>query len=140
MIKMKNIMKKMKKMSGGVHSKSESNYNDNDDYDYHDDNDNGVLMHGLGRCCYLDGSIYEGEFVNDMKHGTGVFRWPKNIIDDNGRNDSSSSRKISSNSVIFNTFKGRFMYDQMVKEASQPFFEIDRNLNDSDRGVSAFKD
>lgn len=30
---------------------------------------------GMGRCV-VDGCFYEGEFLNDLKHGKGVLTWP----------------------------------------------------------------
>lgn len=31
---------------------------------------------------YPDGRIYQGEFLNDMKHGKGVYTWPNGKIYD----------------------------------------------------------
>ena len=133
-------MKQKMSMRGGVNSKSKSADDKSKSVDHNDD-DAGVIMHGSGKCNYSDGSVYEGEFINDMKHGTGVLQWPKDIIDATDRSDSSSRMKRSSKSSnFFNIFKGRFINDQMAKGAAQPFFEIDANLNDSVRGIAAFKD
>ena len=32
-------------------------------------------MHGYGVYKWDDGRIYEGEYLNDKKHGKGVYKW-----------------------------------------------------------------
>jgi len=32
-------------------------------------------MHGKGRIEWSDGKSYEGEYKDDKKHGSGVFKW-----------------------------------------------------------------
>ena len=32
-------------------------------------------MHGKGKYTWKDGRYYEGEYINDKKHGCGVYRW-----------------------------------------------------------------
>ena len=31
---------------------------------------------GKGKLCYADGCTYEGQFRNNMKHGSGCMTWP----------------------------------------------------------------
>ena len=33
-------------------------------------------MEGKGLFVWLDGKKYEGEYLNDLKHGQGKFEWP----------------------------------------------------------------
>jgi len=33
-------------------------------------------MEGYGKFTWIDGRIYEGEYLADKKHGHGVFTWP----------------------------------------------------------------
>ena len=37
-------------------------------------------MNGFGKYSYSDGKIYEGEFVNDIKHGKGKMTFPDGTI------------------------------------------------------------
>lgn len=32
-------------------------------------------MHGKGKITWPDGREYEGDYVDDKKHGYGVFKW-----------------------------------------------------------------
>ena len=32
-------------------------------------------MHGKGKIAWPDGREYEGDYVDDKKHGYGVFKW-----------------------------------------------------------------
>ena len=33
-------------------------------------------MHGEGQMFYQDGTIYQGSYEKDVKHGSGCFSWP----------------------------------------------------------------
>jgi hypothetical protein len=33
-------------------------------------------MEGKGTFTWADGRIYVGDYKNDKKHGTGIFKWP----------------------------------------------------------------
>ena len=37
-------------------------------------------MNGYGVFTWNDGRIYEGNFINDLKHGKGRFKWPDGKI------------------------------------------------------------
>ena len=32
-------------------------------------------MHGKGKITWVDGREYDGEYVDDKKHGYGVYKW-----------------------------------------------------------------
>lgn len=38
------------------------------------------VRNGLESQVWLDGSRYEGEFQNDLKHGVGVYTWPNGEV------------------------------------------------------------
>lgn len=38
-------------------------------------------MHGKGIYTWSDGRIYEGEYLNDKKHGFGIYKWYYRIND-----------------------------------------------------------
>lgn len=33
-------------------------------------------MNGFGTTVWMDGRIYEGQYLNDKMHGYGTFHWP----------------------------------------------------------------
>jgi hypothetical protein len=33
-------------------------------------------MHGSGKTTWVNGKLYQGDYVNDLKHGNGTFLWP----------------------------------------------------------------
>ena len=33
-------------------------------------------MEGIGKFRWADGRKYEGEYLDDKKHGNGIFEWP----------------------------------------------------------------
>ena len=37
-------------------------------------------MHGKGKISWIDGREYEGEYIDDKKHGYGIFKWFQNHI------------------------------------------------------------
>ncbi len=87
----------------------------------------------FGKLIYTDGKVYEGELVNGIKHGKGVFIMPDSTIyDGTWRNDSM----IGIATII--NIKGKFVGE--IKENGIKHGEGKMVFNDSSAFVGSFKD
>ena len=53
-----------------------------------------LQRHGTGTMIYEDGSIYDGEWLNDLRHGPGRYTWPNGIVyNGEWKNDKQDRRE-----------------------------------------------
>ena len=57
-------------------SESEGEVDEPAKYIYEGDKDGNGAPHGIGRCMYVEGAVYEGEWWHGQAHGKGVFTYP----------------------------------------------------------------
>merc|ERR1711898_34502 len=53
-------------------------------YQYEGDKKDGdaTLQHGKGKAVYPNGDEYEGEYQEGKRHGQGVYKWVKMVVDE----------------------------------------------------------
>lgn len=93
-----------------------------------------IKQESFGKIVYTDGKVYEGELVNGVKHGKGIFIMPDSTIyNGNWRNDS-----MVGTATIIKMNKSKFVGE--VKDNGIKHGEGNMIFNDSSTFVGSFYD
>merc|ERR1711907_402414 len=79
-------------------------------YVYEGDKKDGdaTLQHGKGKAIYKNGDVYEGDYEEGKRHGSGVYKWAKHVTD-----EESGELKLDvdeeGNTVFSSTYTGQYV-------------------------------